>query len=515
MAKPLQSISIVAPGFYGLNTQESSVTLDAGFALTAENCVIDRYGRLGARKGYTLLSDVADAGIDFVGGHEHIDVDGTVTRLAWNDTTFYSLNTGFDVATSLVDNGTAFTAGNWSSATLNDLAFFAQAGYEPKYYDPATNQVDDISGAGNTVTNLAAITGAHVSLSAYGRLWLASTTNNKTTVYWSNLLDGTNFDTGTAGSLNLAAVLVNGNDEITGLGAHNGRLIIFTRNNIVIYGDTDTDQVLDPATMQLVEVINGVGCYSRDSIQNAGPDILFLAEDGVRSLGRVLQEKSQPMRDLSMNVRDDLIRDILAEDRSLIKSVYSPELAAYLLLLPTFQRIYYFDMRNTLQSGANRVTIWSKQIHNNLVTFSDALYFTGVDGVSSYTGYTDRGAGYTLRYYTTYFDMDDSTKLKHVKRISATVIGGTGQDVKFRIVRGYDGSATDYFATTRVAFPAYFGEAEYNTIYEFGSGTVSETLRVPAGGTGTEIQVGFEAPINGDAFSLQKLSIYLKEGRVI
>jgi len=37
--KPIQTGSIAAPGFLGLNTQDSSVQLSSGFALTANNCV--------------------------------------------------------------------------------------------------------------------------------------------------------------------------------------------------------------------------------------------------------------------------------------------------------------------------------------------------------------------------------------------------------------------------------------------------------------------------------------------
>ncbi len=44
--KQLQSISVVAPGFSGLNTQDSSVSLPNSFSLAADNCVIDKYGRI-------------------------------------------------------------------------------------------------------------------------------------------------------------------------------------------------------------------------------------------------------------------------------------------------------------------------------------------------------------------------------------------------------------------------------------------------------------------------------------
>jgi hypothetical protein len=56
MAGELRTSSIAAPGFYGLNLQESSITLASGFALKAQNCVIDRYGRIGARRGWTPLN---------------------------------------------------------------------------------------------------------------------------------------------------------------------------------------------------------------------------------------------------------------------------------------------------------------------------------------------------------------------------------------------------------------------------------------------------------------------------
>ena len=49
MSQALQSVAISAPGFFGLNTQDSPLDLQAGFALVASNCIIDQYGRIGAR----------------------------------------------------------------------------------------------------------------------------------------------------------------------------------------------------------------------------------------------------------------------------------------------------------------------------------------------------------------------------------------------------------------------------------------------------------------------------------
>ena len=56
MAQRLQNITIQAPGFAGINTQDSPIGLDPSFASIADNCVIDQYGRIGARKGYSAVS---------------------------------------------------------------------------------------------------------------------------------------------------------------------------------------------------------------------------------------------------------------------------------------------------------------------------------------------------------------------------------------------------------------------------------------------------------------------------
>ncbi|MEK9694049.1 MAG: hypothetical protein VW235_14110, partial [Rhodospirillaceae bacterium] len=68
---------------------------------------------------------------------------------------------------------------------------------------------------------------ANEVLSAYGRLWVADTATDTTTVYWSDLLNGSAWTGGTSGSINLNKVWPNGMDEVVALAAHNDFLIIF------------------------------------------------------------------------------------------------------------------------------------------------------------------------------------------------------------------------------------------------------------------------------------------------
>ena len=85
----------------------------------------------------------------------------------------------------------------------------------------------------------------NVVIGAYGRTWWADIVNDKQTLYFSALLDGTNLATGDSGYLSLIDVFPNG-DEIVGLAAHNGFLIIFGRRNIAVYANPiDVTQIRD------------------------------------------------------------------------------------------------------------------------------------------------------------------------------------------------------------------------------------------------------------------------------
>lgn len=173
--KSLVSSSIAAPGFFGLNTQESSVTLESGFALVADNCIIDKYGRLGARKGWRYLT-TGSSDVDITGMHRFVDITGTETIISWSATAFYK-GTGTLTSISVTSDNTLDT-GNWQAATLNDKAYFFQSGKKPMVYDPVSGNITDVEDETNYSGTAPQ---ANIVMSAYGRLWAANTTGNKTT----------------------------------------------------------------------------------------------------------------------------------------------------------------------------------------------------------------------------------------------------------------------------------------------------------------------------------------------
>jgi hypothetical protein len=219
------------------------------------------------------------------------------------------------------------------------------------------------------------------------------------------------------------------------------------------------------------------------------------------------------MRDVTKNVRDDLVREVNQHSKDTIKSVYSPEEAFYLLLLPEYQRMYCIDMRGPLQDGSARVTLWDNQVHSNMMSVDAGLYFTNDEGLCRYYGYTDNGNSYTIKYYTNYFDFDNATAVKYLKRLGITLIGGSGQDFVLKAGYDYSDAYQSFPLSIETRANAEYGVAEYNTAAEYTVGTLSDTVRAPIGGSGNVVQVGFEATIQGAELSIQKLDIYVKQGR--
>ena len=518
MGKPLQAASIAAPAFYGLNTQESGVTLQQGFALHADNCIIDKFGRLGSRKGWQTVSNAKDGsangnvGVNLLGVSNFKEVTGADTLLSFSVNKFYKGLT--NLVTLTPSTGDTIAAGNWQTATLNDHHYFFQRGYLPLVY---TND-----GGADTFQSVVTHSGragtppsANTVLAAYGRLWAADTATNKTTVYFTDVLDGTAWSGGTSGTLDISSVLTQGSDEIVALGAHNGNFIIFCTNNIIFYSDGNNFNAgMTTSSLTLVEVIEGVGCIARDSVQNTGEDILFLSNTGVRSLNRTVQEKSQPMRDISKNIRDDMMDAILVEDLDDVKSVYSPSNAFYLLVMPATRQTFCFDTRSPMQDGSYRATVWPSLTPKALLSTGTAVLFGMPDGIAKHVGYQDGGVQYQMSYYSSFFDMDMPNTAKIVKKMTATTVGATGQSFALKIGYEYSPIFNSQPFTLQAGTIYEYGVSEYN-LAEYAGSVLINDLSSPASGSGNILQVGFTAEINGAGLSLQKLSIYAKQGKVL
>jgi len=506
MAQQLQAITIAAPGFYGLNTQDSPVDQQPRFASVALNCVIDQYGRVGARKGYSYLTTDAteiSGGDGITAIYEYTASTGSQVVLSAGNNKILS------GTTTLVDETPAsytITSENWKIVELNKNVYFFQRDYEPLVYQESTGTVVAMSaatGASGTPPE------ANEALAAFGKLFVADFVSDKSTVYWSDTLAGSIWDVGSSGSIDVTNVWPHGYDEIVALAQHNNFLVIFGRRSILIYGGVE-----DPSTMVLSDAIDNVGCIARDSVQNTGSDIIFLAENGVMSLARVIQEKSAPMRDISKNVRNDLVA-LLRQENSVIKSIYSAEEAVYLLSLPTTGYIYCFDMRGMLEDGSHRATLWDSLDPLCFHVNRDGDILIGkINGIAKYTGYLDDSSTYEMQYYSNPISFGNASMLKFLKKIAMTIIGGSGVTafLKWAYDYKYDYKSVTY--TLSGGAIAEYNTAQYN-VDEFTSGVIITRPSINSSGSGYVVTVGLTSNINGAALSIQQIDVLALLGRVI
>ena len=510
MAQQLQNITVAAPGFAGLNTQDSPIGVDPSFAAVADNCVIDKLGRIGARKGWEAVSTNGSSvlgssrGIEMV--YEYIDNSGDKRIISAGNNKLF---TGTTTLTDATPTGYTPTANNWKAVTLNNHVYLFQRDHEYVLgTDHGGSFVLEEHSAHSHATGTAPE--ANEVLAAYGRLWAADITGNKHTVYWSDTLNGHHWTGGTSGSLDVTTVWPTGFDEITALAAHNGFLIIFGKKSILVYSGASS-----PATMTLTDTVEGVGCIARDSVQHTGTDILFLSETGVRSFGRTIQEKSMPMRDISKNVRTDLL-NLVSLQTNPIKSLYSSEEAFYLLTLPDSNTVYCFDMRTALPDGSQRATTWSGMYPLSFAVLEGGEIYIGISsGIVQYKGYMDGAVKYEMRYFSNPMDFGNTSNLKFLKKFNMTIIGGQNTPTTLNWGYDYTSSYTKQAFTFGSSNIGEYGVSEYNTTAEYTSSILINTPKVNTSGSGEVVTIGIEAEVNGAAFSIQKIDIHALLGRLI
>jgi hypothetical protein len=503
----LQNLAVSAPAFFGINTEESPVGMNPNFADVADNCVIDKQGRIGAREGYTQVStnDVLGSSRGLEAVFEFTAFDGSVVVFsAGNNKIFHGTTTLTEVT---MPSPYTISANNWKIVSFNNRVYFFQSGQAPLVTTVGDFTTLEIAASGGTT----APAGNEV-LAAFGRLWVADIVGNNYTVYWSDLLDGTDFQGGSSGSLDLTTVWTNGYDEIVAITEHNGFLLIFGKHSIVIYQGGDNVTTVD---FRLSDTIEGVGCIARDSVQATGNDIIFLSDRGLMSLGRIIQEKSLPMRDVSANVRTDLLNAVKNELFP-IHSHYSAFNAFYLLTFPSLGITYCFDVRTPLENGSFRATTWSGM---NPISFTniaaDGFYIGLEDGLAKYGSYLDGTANYKMSYFSNPIDWGNTSNLKFLKKFNITVIGGNDTNYTLSWSYDYSGVYNKQIFNFAEGTLAEYNISEYNTSAEYSGGVFVNKGSVHTNGSGVSASIGVESTINGSPFSIQTIDIHALLGRMI
>jgi hypothetical protein len=546
MAQPQNNVSITAPGFAGLNTQDSPLDMDQSFASVADNCVIDNYGRISSRRGFQYVTENPEilVGDPIVSMGEFInEVDGVTTLFACGHGAIYIQNLGVpDLKLVAMTLPNAVTNNNWQMAQMNNKFFFVQSGEQPLVFDPVVSMVA-LAEWSEYPVNMGIDGPPNAVHAAFGRLWVGDFDSNSTVVAWSGLLNGEDWTQNGTGSLQTSEYWPSGYDSVTAMAAHNDFMMVFGLSNILIYSTSSDVQ----STIRLVDTIEGIGCIARDSIAPTGSDIMFMDATGVRSLMRTIQEKSVPIGDISKNVRTEFQTALSFEPNRDIKSVYHVEDSFYAAFLPSNPKTYVFDTWSPLQDGSARASVWvSLSIRCGERTRDRETYFGGTGGVFQYQGasdvYLDPADDVTvitqaipMTYFTHPLDFGSPSNLIFPKQVDVTLIGGLSgflnirwgfdykdadkekakalQNQSMSALWGPNDPPTELWAewSDPENFPGSVGKLGYWT----GEQQTINQLKYNIWGSGRNVKIGFATDILGSAVSIQELNIQVLQGRIL
>jgi len=93
------------------------------------------------------------------------------------------------------------------------------------------------------------------------------------------------------------------------------------------------------------------------------------------------------------------------------------------------------------------------------------------------------------------------------------LIGGGGQRFVAKLGFDYSNNYSSYPVIMETGAYAEYNIGEYN-IAEYSSGVVIDDISVAVGGQGKIIQMGFEADVSGSPLSVQKMDVFIKQGKI-
>ena len=533
-----------------MNTQDSPLDMEINFCQEANNCVIDRYGRISSRNGFQYLTTNPTVlnGNPIVAIFEFIPAATDVSYVfaCGNNKIFMQQQVApFELVEMTLPVGYVVTDDNWQMASLKNKCYFVQAGHKPLVFEPSVSETalrewaEYPRGADPIYPNT-----VHA---AFGRLWTSAYDDDSGLVFFSGLLDGENYSSQGTGSFDTALYWPAGFDKITSVVAHNNFLIVFGERNILVY-NTTSDVV---STLSLTDTVEGIGCIARDSVVGTGVDYMFIDSTGVRALNRTIQEKSVPIGDISKNIRNDFQLALANEPKDDIKAVFHVEDSFYACFLPSNPKTYCFDTWQLLPDGSGRATVWTLVRPTCGVRLqSRQTFFAGNGGVYIYQGgndlfldpnnvFTPTVGEIPMSFITHPIDFGDPVSLVFPKQVDVTIFGAVSSNLTLKW--GYDYKrATEPQAISKdpsdvgtftlwYPFGTSVDEPNVGEYYDpfndppsqdgqtgyYTTGDDTQQLKYNVWGSGRNIRLGFFSNIFGAPLSLQEINVQALFGRIL
>lgn len=553
-------------GINGINTQSNPSSLDSTWLTRASNIVIKESGKIGFRKGIKqqTLHHSSNKPIGAIIEHTYTDTADTVQDviLCAVDGKMYEV----DIQTP----GNAFTSefnptsstDDWQLIEFNDEVYCLQAGAVPIEFEKGT-WTEFATGTHDVPAALTTFDPS-CGMGHYGRLWVGGVTENKDVLYYSDTLNAHEWITGNSGFIDLKTVW--GTDEIVAVQPFYGKIAIFGRHNIVIYSNPwaasgSNYSSVSADSMQLDEIIRGTGCVSRDSVQAVGDDLFFLTDTGLRSLVRTTEKENLPLQDLSMNIKDTLIRIIQRSNKA--KGIYVENEGVYILNFVSINETYVFDVKHLLRTGTPRVTTWvfdkvnKRQPSCFSYSSSQGLLIGQESGsVATYEGYFDDDIDnvlasgtpvrslhpYTTTLSTVWVPLGQSVFTSILKKLKLTFEGGKGTVISVKWFKDFNERVSkshvfELYSEGNTT-PSLYGSALWscNTDYDYDP-TDTETppdqpanctsneskyitalgtkeYNIPLSGSSRHFKLEISAATNGFEAALQEMIILTKQGKI-
>ena len=307
----------------------------------------------------------------------------------------------------------------------------------------------------------------------------AGVEDNESTIYYSKLLDPTDFTGTGSGSVTIS-------DQIVGIKSFRQDLFIFCENSIHKLQDIN-------GTPSVVPVAENVGCLSGYSIQEIGGDIVFLAQDGIRTVAGTARIGDVELGTVSKNIQPIMVTIAQNIDDYIIDSVVIREKSQY--------RLYYSNaaLGNTSQKGiigtlrpdgfqwSETVGLEVTSVNSNFDTDGVEVYYHGDTNGYVYThdtGYEFDGSNINAKYQTSDYDYGDLGTLKTMHYVKLSIAPEAAITPTLRVRYDYDTTdlpqPSDY--SLDIPAPAIFGSTTFGSA-NFGAGEQPLT-RVALQGSG-------------------------------
>jgi hypothetical protein len=186
---------------------------------------------------------------------------------------------------------------------------------------------------------------------------------------------------------------------------------------------------------------------------------------------------------------------------------------------------YCFDTKGTLENGAYRVTRWPGTGFTAYERKDNGtLLIGGAHGLGNYSGYQDNGNKYSFKYFSPELSFGDPSKIKFLKKIRPTIVGGSGLKILFKWDYDFGAAYNAAFITLRDQAKAEFGYKETAEgvpsvneyeIAQFSDGILTSREAINTNGSGSTLSIGLETDINGNELSLQDINILALVGKTI